>query len=245
MSRGVNPGTTLSIDTVSPVGGASIFSAREGVLGEVRFRGGRLHSARLMEAVDSLFKITNLKPHDINFVTVSSGPGSFTGLRVGMSTAKGFCYALGVPMVLVSSLEAMAVSAGAFQGLIVPVFDARKKEVYAAVFTSSGEQPERVLDDAPMGIDALIDEIEKTDASKRVLFTGNGAELYRERIVDAFGERAVFAPPHLFTPLPSAVAVLGLSYARKGEFTPPEKAVPLYLRKSEAELTRLNKGSLV
>ncbi|RMF99809.1 MAG: tRNA (adenosine(37)-N6)-threonylcarbamoyltransferase complex dimerization subunit type 1 TsaB, partial [Nitrospirae bacterium] len=146
----MNPGTTLSIDTVSPVGGASLYSAREGLLCEMRFRGGRLHSARLMEAIDSLFNITGLKPDSIDFITVSAGPGSFTGLRVGMSTAKGFCYALGIPMVLVSSLEAMAVSAGAFRGLIVPVFDARKKEVYAAVFSSAGGQPERVIDDAPM-----------------------------------------------------------------------------------------------
>ncbi len=195
-----------------------------------------------MEAIDSLFNITGLKPDSIDFITVSAGPGSFTGLRVGMSTAKGFCYALGIPMVLVSSLEAMAVSAGAFRGLIVPVFDARKKEVYAAVFSSAGGQPERVIDDAPMSIDTLIEEIKKAHAGKRVLFTGNGAELYRERIVDALGERAVFAPPHLSNPLPSAVAVLGLRYARDGEFTPPEKAVPFYLRKSEAELTRLSRG---
>ncbi len=222
---------TLAIDTSTPAGGICLYDSDSGLIGEVRLGIRRTHSEQILKALDFLLDSSRTGIDDVDFYTIAIGPGSFTGLRVGLSTVKGLSYATRRPVAAVSTLEAFA-SSLAFTGkLICPLLDARKKEVYGGLFrwTEGGlkrEAPESALD-----IRSMLSLI-----SEEAVFAGSGAALYRDVIIDILGEKARFPHEGLMHPLPSAVAVAGLHKAEHGEFSDPVTLTPVYLRRSEAEL---------
>ncbi len=221
----------LAIETSTMLGGVAITGESEGLIVEVRLNVRTAHSERLMTAIDNALKQAGMDVSDIDVFGVAIGPGSFTGLRIGLSTVKGFSYATGKPIVSVPTLEAFAWN---FPYSVYPVcamLDARKKEVYAAVFRWRNGAFERVMNETSIKPADLVNALKGP-----VIFAGEGALLYREVIEEIAGENAVFAPPHCMVPSPSNVAYLGLKKAVNGDFSEPVSLVPFYIRKSEAEL---------
>ena len=168
---------------------------------------------------------------------MSIGPGSFTGLRIGLSTVKGFSYATGKPIVAIPTLEALAWNFPFCLHPVCTVLDARKKEVYAALFEWEGAGFRRALHEEPIEIEKLLANLKEKEG-ETILFTGEGALLYRDTIMNHLAEKAIFPPPDKMIPSPANVAYLGLKKAVRGEFSEPIRLVPYYIRRSEAEIKK-------
>ncbi|MCL5023913.1 MAG: tRNA (adenosine(37)-N6)-threonylcarbamoyltransferase complex dimerization subunit type 1 TsaB [Nitrospirae bacterium] len=221
----------LAVETSTLLGGVALMGEAEGLIAEARLNVRSTHSERLMTEVDHLLRQAAMDLSEIDVFAIAIGPGSFTGLRIGLSTVKGFAYATGKPVVSVPSLEALAWNFPYSPFPVCAMFDARKKEVYAAVFRWNGKGFERSIEEASLRPADLVRAIEGP-----AIFAGEGAELYRETIAAAAGEKALFPPRHQMVTSPSSVAYLGLCKAKNGEFSEPVSLVPKYIRKSEAEV---------
>jgi len=191
------------------------------------------HSERIMTEIDNCLLRSGLTLDSIDVFGIAAGPGSFTGLRVGLSTLKGLSYATGKKVVTVSTLEALAWNIPFSSHLVCPVLDARRKEVYAAVFEGSGAGFRTVLDEQTLSLEALLHKL-----GKPAVFLGEGALLYKDRITSSLGEKAFFPAPQHMVPSPANVAYLSMIKARANMFDSPAQLVPRYMRKSEAELKK-------
>jgi tRNA threonylcarbamoyladenosine biosynthesis protein TsaB len=235
----------LALETSTLLGGAAIADESEGLIAESRLSIRTTFSERLMTEVDHMMKQAGVSLENIDVFAVSIGPGSFTGLRIGLSTVKGFAFATGKPVVSVPSLEAFAWNFPYCRYPVCTLLDARKKELYAAVFVWKDKGFIRIIEEVTLSINNLVENL--TSLQKReecglpdqkILFAGEGAALYRDQIIDSLGKRAVFAPPEKMVPSPATVALLGIKKASMGEFSDPINLIPLYIRKSEAEIKK-------
>ncbi len=222
---------TLAIDTSTPVGGISLFDSDSGLKGEVRLGIGRTHSEQIMKSTDFLLNHCSAGFNEIDFYTIAIGPGSFTGLRVGLSTVKGLSFATNKPLVAVSTLEAFTTSFPFTEKLICPLLDARRKEVYGGLFRWTEVGLIKLIPESAFDIKSILALIKE-----ETVFTGSGAALYKDAILSTLGEKAHFPGENLMHPLPSALCIIGLQKAERGEFSDPVKLTPAYLRKSEAEI---------
>jgi len=223
----------LAIETSTMLGGIAIMDEDMGLVAEVRVNVKATHSERLMTELDYVLQHSALHISDIDALAISTGPGSFTGLRIGISTAKGLAFTSGLPVTAVPTLEAFAWGFSFSRYPVCPMLDARKKEVYAGVFVHEDGSVKRLRQECSIPPAMLVSELSGYEG---VLFTGEGALIYKDVIEEGLGSRAHFAPPHLMVPSPGAVAYVGLRQALMGEFTDPAGLSPFYIRKSEAEL---------
>lgn len=252
----------LAIDTSTMLGGVAIVDELSGVVVEVRLNVKSTHSERLMTTIDYALQQSGYTIYDVDFFAVTTGPGSFTGLRIGLSTVKGLSYATGKPIVSVPTLEALARNFPFCRYPVCTMLDARKKEIYAALFEWRDDGFIRLINEMSVRVDRLLEKINETlnthsdrkDALSnplllpfrkvevggfsdgKIVFTGDGAILYREEIVSHMGEKALFASPEKMAPSPANVACIGIQKALRGEFAEPVNLVPFYLRRSEAEI---------
>ncbi|MEK6577428.1 MAG: tRNA (adenosine(37)-N6)-threonylcarbamoyltransferase complex dimerization subunit type 1 TsaB [Nitrospirota bacterium] len=219
----------LGIETSTGIGSVALINDK-GLLAEYRINIGMVHSERLMIAIDRLLSDTGTELEKLSSIAVSIGPGSFAGLRIGLATAKGIQVATGKPIAPVPTLDAMAQSLKFARRQICAIIDARKKEVYAAIYENSNNSGIRRI------TDYMTDKPEKVLAhiSFETIFIGDGAELYRNIIIDRLGEQALFAPKG-FSPSAVTVAEIGADMIRNG-VRHEEALIPLYLRKPEAEI---------
>ena len=223
----------LMIDTSGSACGVAIAQAGK-IVCELQLTSGRTHSQRVMPMVDTALEMCELTPSDIDVFGAVVGPGSFTGVRIGVSTVKALAQATGKPCLGVDALEALAYGACGFVGTIAPLFDARRSQVYAAAF-AGGAEFARLQDD----VAAPLDEFVRGLPQGEVLFLGDGADAGRARIAE-LRPGARFAPAHMNFPRAAAVCALAQAH--------PERAVdylalkPLYLRAPQAERERLAKG---
>lgn len=197
----------------------------------------RNHSSSLMTGLDMVLKNSGCVLDELDAIGVSQGPGSFTGLRVGIATAKGLVLAAGKPLVTFSSLAMLAMNLPYAEFPVCAMFDAKKNEVYAALFRCR-ELPETLLNECVMPPAEFLSQLRGT-----TLFIGSGAVRYRDLIVQTLGDRALFAPHLCHQPRASAGAILAADLFARGELASPAALVPSYLRASEAELARLKKES--
>ncbi len=189
------------------------------------------HSQRLLTTIDQLLKSSHCPIELIDGFAVALGPGSFTGLRIALSSVKGLAMASGKPVVGVSTLEALALNLQFSRHLVCPLLDARKKEVYAALFRfDQSDNLVRLKEDSVLPPEAVLAEIEQA-----TVFLGSGAELYRDLLREKLGRRAIFAPINLRYPRAVNVARLALPRLQRGETMEIESLTPTYLRRSEAE----------
>jgi len=191
------------------------------------------HSERLLPAVDRALDEARITLDGLGGIAVSIGPGSFTGLRIGLSTAKGLAYATGLPLVGVPTLEAMAWTLPAARWQVCPVLDARKQEVYAALFRHEPEGLRRVTEDAALPPEDLCRLIRNP-----TLFLGDGADAYGALFRERLGDKMLLPPLASRGARPACVAELGRRRLLRGERDEPDSLVPRYLRPSEAELRR-------
>lgn len=226
----------LAIDTTTKVAGVALME--DGLLVcETNLVSGLRHSERLMPLVDDCLKLAGWQPAEIDLVAVVSGPGSFTGIRIGVAAAKGIAEALGRPVVAVNTLEALAASFQGFVGVVVPLLDARRAEVFYAVYDGSLNE---LAAPCVMKLADLL-ETPPVASAESIMFSGDGAMAYQEEIIRKLGDRAQFAPPHLMLQRAGAAAWLGFKKAQAGQATDAEALEPVYLRKSSAEQVKERK----
>lgn len=239
----------LAIETSTMLGGIAVADDSAGLIAEVRLNVKSTHSERLMTEINHVLQQSGLTAHDIDIFGVAIGPGSFTGLRIGLSTAKGFSYATGKPIVSVPTLEAFAWNFPYCRHPVCIMLDARKGEVYAALLQWEENGFVRLMSEVSVRAEKLVEKItsgipplpsakvgEEGCGEERIVFAGEGALLYRNKITAMIGEKAVFAPPEKMIPSPANVASIGIQKALKGEFSDPVSLVPIYIRRSEAEI---------
>jgi tRNA threonylcarbamoyladenosine biosynthesis protein TsaB len=220
----------LAVDTTTSSGSVALLEDRR-LVGEIAGESRTTHSARLLGAVDHLLRSEGLAIADIGAFAVAAGPGSFTGIRIGLSTVKALAFASGKPVVPVSSLRALALKlALAGASLVCPVLDAKKGEVYAALFeTAEG----RLVEVIRQGAYAPDDLCARLPAGRVIAFIGGGSGVYREKIVTRMRENAVFPSRTQF--VAHEVGLLGLEGLGEGKGVPADGVEPLYFRRSQAE----------
>jgi len=218
---------------------ASVAVLQDGkLLGEISINNQMTHSQTLMPMLDELMMRLQLDPQDIDFYAASIGPGSFTGLRIGVSIIKGIAYAAQKPVVAVPTLEAMAEGFASFAGIVCPMLDARNNQVFTAIFSGDGCNITKTTEVMGVTIEEAINECRAQIAlnpGKKVLFTGDGAVLHMAVLQETFGVGCTF--PKAARILNSAVdvAVVAKKMIENGETTDSMSIKPFYLRKSQAE----------
>jgi tRNA threonylcarbamoyladenosine biosynthesis protein TsaB len=219
----------LAVDTTTPSGSIALLED-DRVLGEIGVESATTHSARLLTSVDFLLKAQGLTIGDVDGFAVTPGPGSFTGLRIGLSTVKAFSFATGKPVAMVSSLTALAYRhIDAAEGLIAPMLDAKKSEIYAALFAKTDGKLKEIV---PQG--AYVPEEFMKRLSKRItLFAGSGVELCRKRLQALLGEKARFSRRPAFIAVETGR--LGWEILKAGQGMDSASVQPLYYRRSQAE----------
>lgn len=220
----------LTLDTATRAGSVAV-TRGETLLGEILIEAESTHSDRLLVSVEQLLGDLSLTLADCDAFAVVHGPGSFTGLRVGIATAKGLALATGKPLVGVSSLATLAMAAPFSRYPVCALLDARKQEVYAGLFAWQGGVPHPLAAEAALAPDRLLDQLHE-----ETLFVGSGALCYRTLIVRRLGARAHFLPWPQHTPRAALAAALALEALRRGEGGGAECVVPRYLRLAEAEI---------
>lgn len=220
----------LGVDTSTEIGSVGLLKDGS-ALSELTLNISVTHSERLLSSIDSLLTECGIGIKDVGLMAYAKGPGSFTGLRIGLATIKGLSFSSGAKIAGVSSLKVLARNAMYSSYEICPMIDARKEEVYCAKFDGSkgvlriiGKERALSPEDALKGI------------RKKTLFFGTGARLYKDMIRKRLKGFAVIAPKEYDIPRGINVALLGLESYKKGVFEDLESAVPGYLRRSEAEL---------
>ncbi|WP_261134599.1 tRNA (adenosine(37)-N6)-threonylcarbamoyltransferase complex dimerization subunit type 1 TsaB [Bacillus sp. Marseille-Q3570] len=218
----------LAIDTSNLVMGVSVISDGK-IVGEMTTNMKKNHSVRLMPAIDSLLKEVDMTPKELDRIIVAKGPGSFTGVRIGVSVAKTMSWSLGIPVTGVSSLEVLAQNGKYFDGMVCPLFDGRRGQIYTGLYGISDGRFQLLQEERIVQLTEWLELLE--EGSEKVLFLGNDLPLHQEKIEEHFGERAVFGLAADHNPRASELAALGVE--REGEDA--HTFTPSYLRLAEAE----------
>ncbi|MBR6503422.1 MAG: tRNA (adenosine(37)-N6)-threonylcarbamoyltransferase complex dimerization subunit type 1 TsaB [Firmicutes bacterium] len=229
----------LAIETTAAAASAAIIDGDECVH-EVKSEANMTHLQNLMPLIEQVLEDCDLRLSDIGGIAVSRGPGSFTGIRIGMATAKGLAQVLKVPVAEVPTLKAMSMNGWNFGGIVCPVLDARRSQVYSAAYVFEEDDMKELLPEGAYDPQTVIDAV----AGKGpVLFMGDGIGNPKIRTVleEGVGREAFFASEERRFQTAEMVAVLGLEIFKEGKAVPYDRAQPEYLRKSEAERKREEK----
>jgi tRNA threonylcarbamoyladenosine biosynthesis protein TsaB len=224
----------LAIDTSNYVLGVAIVD-EEKVIGEVITNLPKNHSVRVMPTIEQLMKECGIKPKELEKIVVAMGPGSYTGVRIGVTIAKTLAWSLQIPLVGVSSLEVVAANGRHFNGFISPLFDARRGQVYTGLYQYEGKRLTCVEEDKIILLADWLEELRKRETP--VLFVGNDLVIHKEQIETDLEQFAYVAPYTDWNPRPSELAVLGMEKAPVDVHT----FVPNYIRLAEAEANWLGK----
>jgi tRNA threonylcarbamoyladenosine biosynthesis protein TsaB len=220
----------LAIDTSTPSCSVAVVEG-EHLLAELTFDIPQTHSRHLMGMIDQVLNLCALTPEEIDGLAVTRGPGSFTGLRIGLAVVKGLAAALDKPVVAVSTLHALASQAAFYPHVISPMIDARRGEVYCSRYRMENGVLRQIADEAVLSPSEALQGLQEP-----ALFIGSGARAYHGLITEALGCEACFASSNANLIRAGNVAILALDnfigqvHADLGEIT------PLYLRKSDAEI---------
>lgn len=222
----------LSVDSsASP---ASVCLYNNKVIAEYYTNTGLTHSETLVAMIESVLKLTGLKPGDIDVYAVNNGPGSFTGVRIGVSAIKGMAFASDKPCVAASTLESIAYNFLSYRAVICACMDARRDQVYNALFSVHDGVVERLCDDRAVSIAELFDELSKFD--EPVILAGDGAELVFNSVKEL--KHIELAPENIRYQRASSVAMLASDKVDRGETCTASSLMPSYLRLSQAERER-------
>ncbi len=220
--------TILAIDTSGPSLSVALSRGRTPVYACL-LQNGRTHSENVMRLADDALAAAGIRPADVDCFAAVAGPGSFTGVRIGIATVKALAHATGAPCCAVNALEALARNAAFFDGVVCPLQDARAGQVYCAAFDGG----KRLLPDAAM---QLSDFLRALSPYPRCCFVGDGAAAHRQPIADTLGNRAFFAPEPLMAPRAEQAALIALE--RPETWREWRDLAPYYLRAPQAERER-------
>lgn len=237
----------LGIDTATSIASVALVEGGESIAEElhdghrgtieaatVQLAGN--HSEFILPAIQLLLDKTHTTLSSVSGIAVTIGPGSFTGLRIGLATVKGLAYEWGIPVVGISTLEAHAARAKKFGGLICPLLDARKSEVYFALFRCDGDDPSRLTDDAVGSVKSVIESLQKYGArhSEPMLLVGDGAAAYKPVLLNALGVSVAISDGMEYGSVAAHAAALAEQRFRCGSVDAIGPLEPVYLRLPEA-----------
>ncbi len=222
----------LAVDTSSSVATVAVTDGTR-LLGEYIINHKKTHSQKLMPMIDEIMRTLELSPTDIDIYAASIGPGSFTGLRIGITTIKALAFAAGKPVVGVPTLDALAYNTQSRGMLICPIMDARNNQVYTALYEFSGGVSTRLTDYMGIHIAELVQIIK--EKNRETVFTGDGIEVHWSFLENELGDRCIFAPGNLQVSRASSVAYGAFLKASAGETQDNFDLLPFYLRQSQAE----------
>ena len=227
----------LAFETSAKAGSVALMDDRK-LLGESYQNTGLTHSQTLLTMAQDLLTGCGYTPKDVTAVAVAAGPGSFTGVRIGVAAAKGFAWGAELPCCGVSTLEAMALQMGVHQGYICPVMDARRSQVYNALFHAQAGVCTRVAEDRAISLEDLGNELKKL--SEPIFLVGDGSILCYNTLSESV-PGLVCPPEHRMHQRAAGVALAGCRMLARGESCDAASLSPNYLRLSQAERERLEK----
>lgn len=221
----------LGIDSATEAASCAVIDDDK-LLGEITFNYKKQHSVIIMNMIDYLLKNLKISIDDLDGFAVSKGPGSFTGLRIGMAVVKGLSEGSKKPFVSVSSLDTMAYSLAYTNGIICPIIDALRNNVYTALYTFEDDKLNKISDYMAISVDDLIKMLR--DYNLPVTFIGDAVPKFKETFETKL-DKVSFSPTHLNLVKASGLCELGINLMREGKFDNPLSSAPIYLRKSQAE----------
>lgn len=230
----------VAIDTSGPVVGCAVMM--DGEIRQLRsLNSGLTHSETVMPALEDCMRNAELTCDKVDVFAVVAGPGSFTGVRIGVCAAKGLAHAANVPCARIDALETLAMNFFGYDAVICPILDARRGQVYCAAFDTKDGMPQRIMEDSAM---ALEDFLRALPTDRCLIFNGDGIRVHAEKICSIL-PNAVIAPAHLAQIRADAACVLAA--VRKDEWMEAKQLTPIYLRAPQAERERdrrIRKGEL-
>lgn len=218
----------LAIDTSNYTLGVGLVNGSQ-VAGEFITNVKKNHSVRAMPAIEQLMKDCEIKPKDLDKIVVAKGPGSYTGVRIGVTIAKTLAWTLNIPISGVSSLEVLAMNGKYFDGYIAPLFDGRRGQIFTGLYQWKDNQLMCIKEDRLVQSSDFAQEL--LQLNKQILFIGNDSNIHKDTLETILGENAVFADMTQLNPRPSELAFLGMHAANENV----HEFVPEYLRLAEAE----------
>ncbi|TCN18104.1 tRNA (adenosine(37)-N6)-threonylcarbamoyltransferase complex dimerization subunit type 1 TsaB [Mesobacillus foraminis] len=227
----------LSIDTSNYVLGIGLLDGNQ-VMGEYISNLKKNHSVRVMPAIQTLMNECNVKPAELSKIVVAKGPGSYTGVRIGVTIAKTLAWTLNIPLTGVSSLEVLAASSGRhFNGFVSPLFDARRGQIYTGLYQFEEGRISSIMEDQLIMTTDWAPKL--NELSQNILIAGNDLPLHQDILKEILGDKAVFAEITEHNPRPAELALLG----RNKPDEDPHHFVPNYIRLAEAEAKWLESQS--
>ncbi|HZJ84150.1 MAG TPA: tRNA (adenosine(37)-N6)-threonylcarbamoyltransferase complex dimerization subunit type 1 TsaB [Syntrophomonadaceae bacterium] len=235
----------LAVDSATPCAGVALVEDNN-VLYEELANLGKTHSQTLMPMIDRALQVGGFSIMDLSAIAVTVGPGSFTGLRIGMGTVKGLSLASGKPIVAVSTLETIAYNLTGLSHLVGVLLDARKQEVYTAVYDVQGFAPQALSAELAISPEEFVDlawGIKVKYKYENIILLGDGYYPYADLFQTSFASTLLPIAPHFMLPRPAALGSLALAKIKSGEYADIYSLSPVYLRLSEAEY-KLKRGEL-
>ncbi|SNS47544.1 tRNA threonylcarbamoyladenosine biosynthesis protein TsaB [Anaerovirgula multivorans] len=222
----------LALDTSSIVATAAVMDD-EKLMGEYILNHKKTHSQKLMPILEEILESCELSPKEIDLFGVALGPGSFTGLRIGLATIKAMAQALDKPVVGVSTLEGLAFNLVYCKALICPIIDAQRNLVYTGTYQWQQMQLQKVMEEEVVPIEELIATLK--DRSQEIVFVGDALEKFQGLIQEEMKGLAMFPPSIVRMPRASSIGELARRKAERGEVYKASEILPIYMRKSQAE----------
>lgn len=225
----------VAIDSSSLVASVAVVT-EETVLGEYTVNFKKTHSQTLLPMLDEVVRMIELDMSQIDAIAVSAGPGSFTGLRIGSATAKGLGLALDKPLIGIPTLDGLAYQMYGFNGLVCPMMDARRNQVYTGLYEFVQDSLVSVMEQKAVSIEEIIEDINGLNRS--VIFLGDGVPVHKHVLIDRLTVSYSFAPAHRSRQSAAAVGALAVEYFKQGKLELAKDHEPEYLRQSQAERER-------
>ena len=229
----------LALDSSGLVAAVAIVEDNQ-TIAEYTVNYKKTHSQTLLPMLDEIVKMTEFDLDTIDAIAVAGGPGSFTGLRIGSATAKGLGLALNKPLIHVPTVDGMAYNLYGCAGLICPMMDARRNQVYTGVYRFENEF-EVVEEQMAIDVQELIDKLNAY--GEKVTFLGDGVPVYASQLEEGLEVPYCFAPAHVNRQSAAAVGTLGMKYYAEGKMETAKEHQPDYLRVSQAERERAEKNA--
>lgn len=218
------------------------------LLGEYTINHKRTHSKTLMPMLDEVKNNLDLELNTIDAIAVAAGPGSYTGLRISSSSAKGLGMALDKPVISIPTIDALAYNLWGAKSYVCPVMDARRAQVYTGIYSFDEEGMNIIKPQLVIDIHDLLSELNsllRDKSNADIIFVGDGVKLHHDLIKEQLRGKARFAPAHMNMNKASSVAALGVEYAANGKMESASEHRPRYLKLSQAERERLDEGKQI
>lgn len=227
----------FGIDTCCMAATAALMDEKK-LIAQTVIHHKKTHSQKMMPQIKAMFAQAEIALDAVDCFAAAVGPGSFTGVRIGVATAKGLAQAAQKPCAAISTLHALANNSALFDGILCPILDARRNQVYNALFRG-GKQLVRLCEDRALALSDLLAALKQQEVP--VLFCGDGTLVYREVIEEALGSQAVFAQRMQNMNLAGSVAELAFAAVENGAAVPYGELIPQYVRLSQAERERMER----